>query len=131
MCLVFLHIAPFNSGLWTIHADGEVLLRLSKHGPGHEAPITIPEFFRESVNRFGIYPALASKNSKKWEVLNFKEYYEACRKAARALIKVNESFLLSSLSLPSFLPYYLFNHLFRIGSTHTQHNAQDTTGYER
>ncbi|XP_037021048.2 long-chain-fatty-acid--CoA ligase ACSBG2 [Artibeus jamaicensis] len=79
---------PFNSGLWTIHADGEVLLRLSKHGPGHETPITIPEFFRESVSRFGIYPALASKTSQEWEVLNFKQYYEACRKAARALIKL-------------------------------------------
>ncbi|KAF6092054.1 acyl-CoA synthetase bubblegum family member 2 [Phyllostomus discolor] len=101
---------PLNSGLWTIHADGEVLLRLSKHGPGHEAPITIPEFFRESVSRFGIYPALASKNSKNWEVLNFKQYYEACRKAARALIKVNESFLLPSLSLPPFLPSFLITY---------------------
>ncbi|XP_035976575.1 long-chain-fatty-acid--CoA ligase ACSBG2 [Halichoerus grypus] len=75
-------------GLWTIHRDGEVLLRLSKHGPGHETPVTIPEFFRESVNRFGTYPALATKNSEQWEVLNFNQYYEACRKAARAMIKL-------------------------------------------
>ncbi|KAM7140506.1 long-chain-fatty-acid--CoA ligase ACSBG2 isoform 1-T5 [Molossus nigricans] len=81
-------IAPPNSGLWTIHADGEVILRLSNHGPGHEVPITIPEFFRETVSRFGTYPALASKNSKKWETLNFNQYYEACRKAAKALIKL-------------------------------------------
>ncbi|XP_022262876.1 long-chain-fatty-acid--CoA ligase ACSBG2 isoform X11 [Canis lupus familiaris] len=74
--------------LWTIHRDGEVLLRLSKHGPGHETPLTIPEFFRESVSRFGMYPALATKNSEHWEVLNFNQYYEACRKAARALIKL-------------------------------------------
>ncbi|XP_054418102.1 long-chain-fatty-acid--CoA ligase ACSBG2 [Pteronotus mesoamericanus] len=79
---------PLNSGLWTIHPDGEVLLRFSKHGPGHETPVTIPEFFKESVSRFGTYPALASKNGKKWEVLNFNQYYEACRKAARALIKL-------------------------------------------
>ena len=79
-------------GLWTIHQDGEVLLRLSKHGPGHETPVTIPAFFRESVSRFGAYPALATKNSERWETLNFNQYYEACRKAARALIKVNESF---------------------------------------
>uniref|UniRef100_G1LJV9 Long-chain-fatty-acid--CoA ligase ACSBG2 n=1 Tax=Ailuropoda melanoleuca TaxID=9646 RepID=G1LJV9_AILME len=75
-------------GLWTVRRDGEVLLRLSKHGPGHETPITIPAFFRESVNRFGAYPALATKNSEQWDVLNFKQYYEACRKAARALIKL-------------------------------------------
>uniref|UniRef100_A0A0D9RBG6 long-chain-fatty-acid--CoA ligase n=1 Tax=Chlorocebus sabaeus TaxID=60711 RepID=A0A0D9RBG6_CHLSB len=74
--------------MWTTCRDGEVLLRLSKHGPGHETPMTIPEFFRESVNRFGIYPALASLNGKKWEVLNFNQYYEACRKAAKSLIKL-------------------------------------------
>ncbi|XP_005611544.1 long-chain-fatty-acid--CoA ligase ACSBG2 [Equus asinus] len=74
--------------LWTSHRDGEVLLRISKHGPGHETPMTIPELFRESVSRFGAYPALASKNSEEWEVLNFNQYYEACRKAARALIKL-------------------------------------------
>ncbi|XP_063656261.1 long-chain-fatty-acid--CoA ligase ACSBG2 isoform X5 [Pan troglodytes] len=50
--------------------------------------MTIPEFFRESVNRFGTYPALASKNGKKWEILNFNQYYEACRKAAKSLIKL-------------------------------------------
>uniref|UniRef100_G3RWC0 long-chain-fatty-acid--CoA ligase n=1 Tax=Gorilla gorilla gorilla TaxID=9595 RepID=G3RWC0_GORGO len=74
--------------LWTTCRDGEVLLRLSKHGPGYETPMTIPEFFRESVNRFGTYPALASKNGKKWEILNFNQYYEACRKAAKSLIKL-------------------------------------------
>ncbi|XP_007460795.1 PREDICTED: LOW QUALITY PROTEIN: long-chain-fatty-acid--CoA ligase ACSBG2 [Lipotes vexillifer] len=63
-------------------------MRLSKHGPGHETPMTIPEFFRESVNRFGTYPALASKKNGKWEVLNYNQYYEACRKAARALLKL-------------------------------------------
>nr|KAF6400211.1 acyl-CoA synthetase bubblegum family member 2 [Rousettus aegyptiacus] len=73
--------------LWTIHADGEVLLRLSRHGVGHETPITIPELFRESVSRFGTYPALISKSCENWEILNFNQYYEACRKAARALIK--------------------------------------------
>ncbi|KAB1259107.1 Long-chain-fatty-acid--CoA ligase ACSBG2, partial [Camelus dromedarius] len=74
--------------LWTIHRDGEVLLRLSKHGPGHEIPMTIPEFFQESVNRFGIYPALASKKDGKWEILSFNQYYEASRKAAKAMIKL-------------------------------------------
>ncbi|XP_032163732.1 long-chain-fatty-acid--CoA ligase ACSBG2-like isoform X1 [Mustela erminea] len=75
-------------GLWTIHRDGEVILRLSKHGLGHETPVTIPDFFRESVKRFGAYPALATKNGEQWEVLNFNQYYAACRKAARALIKL-------------------------------------------
>ncbi|XP_012878120.1 PREDICTED: long-chain-fatty-acid--CoA ligase ACSBG2 [Dipodomys ordii] len=74
--------------LWTTHRDGAVLLRLSKHGPGHEIPVTIPELFQESVDRFGAYPALATKNSKSWDTLSFSQYYEACRKAARALIKL-------------------------------------------
>ncbi|KAK2087158.1 Long-chain-fatty-acid--CoA ligase acsbg2 [Saguinus oedipus] len=50
--------------------------------------MTIPEFFQESVNRFGTYPALAFKNSKQWEILNFNQYYEACWKAAKSLIKL-------------------------------------------
>uniref|UniRef100_A0A8C5V6N5 Long-chain-fatty-acid--CoA ligase ACSBG2 n=2 Tax=Microcebus murinus TaxID=30608 RepID=A0A8C5V6N5_MICMU len=74
--------------LWTSHPNEEVLLRLSKHGSGHETPVTIPEFFRESVNRFGLCPAVASKNGKKWDILNFNQYYEACRKAARSLLKL-------------------------------------------
>nr|XP_040146957.1 long-chain-fatty-acid--CoA ligase ACSBG2 [Ictidomys tridecemlineatus] len=74
--------------LWTTCRDGQVLLRLSKHGPGHETPMTIPELFQESVQRFGSYPALAWKDGEKWETLNFYQYYQACRKAARALIKL-------------------------------------------
>ena len=74
--------------------------------------MTIPELFRESVSRFGAYPALASKNSEEWEVLNFNQYYEACRKAARALIKVNESFIHPFMCR-------LFNHSFRVGNTYT------------
>ncbi|XP_010599335.2 long-chain-fatty-acid--CoA ligase ACSBG2 [Loxodonta africana] len=74
--------------LWTIHRDGEVLLRLTKHGPGHEAPMTIPEFFRESAERFGTYPALATRNNDEWEFLNYNQYYKACRKAAKALLKL-------------------------------------------
>lgn len=77
--------------LWCTHCDGEVLLRLSKHGPGHETPMTIPELFQESVERFGAYPALASKNGKKCETLTFNQYYELCQKAARSLIKVSSS----------------------------------------
>ncbi|XP_021074084.1 long-chain-fatty-acid--CoA ligase ACSBG2 [Mus pahari] len=74
--------------LWSTHCDGEVLLRLSKHGPGHETPMTIPELFQESAERFGAYPALASKNGKKWDTLTFSQYYEVCRKAAKSLIKL-------------------------------------------
>ncbi|KAM6168062.1 long-chain-fatty-acid--CoA ligase ACSBG2-like [Erethizon dorsatum] len=78
-------VAP---GLWTTHRDGEVVLRLSKHQPGHEIPVTIPELFQESVQRFGAHPALAWKSRRKWQTLNFIQYYEACRKAGRALIKL-------------------------------------------
>ncbi|XP_023572968.1 long-chain-fatty-acid--CoA ligase ACSBG2 [Octodon degus] len=74
--------------LWTTHRDGEVILRLSKRQPGHEPPLTIPQLFQESVNRFGAYPALAWKSSRKWQTLTFTQYYEACRRAGRALIKL-------------------------------------------
>lgn len=75
--------------LWTTYQDGEVLLRLSKHGPGHETPMTIPELFQESVQRFSAHPAVSSKTSKEWETLSFLQYYQGCRRAARALIKVS------------------------------------------
>ncbi|XP_028620220.1 long-chain-fatty-acid--CoA ligase ACSBG2 [Grammomys surdaster] len=79
---------PAFPRLWSSHCDGEVLLRLSKHGPGHETPMTIPELFQESVERFGAYPALATKNGKKWDTLTFSQYYEVCRKVARSLMKL-------------------------------------------
>ncbi|XP_042552956.1 long-chain-fatty-acid--CoA ligase ACSBG2-like [Dipodomys spectabilis] len=82
------NLAQGAAGLWTTYRDGAVLLRLSKHGPGHEIPVTIPELFQESVDRFGAYPALATKNSRSWDTLSFSQYYEACRKAAKALIKL-------------------------------------------
>ncbi|CAH6779471.1 long-chain-fatty-acid--CoA ligase ACSBG2 [Phodopus roborovskii] len=81
-------VTPAPPRLWSTHCDEEVLLRLSRHGPGHETPMTIPELFQESVERFGAYPALASKNGKKWDTLTFSQYYEACRKAARSFIKL-------------------------------------------
>ncbi|KAF7475591.1 Hypothetical predicted protein [Marmota monax] len=74
--------------LWTTYRDGEVLLRLSEHGPGHETPMTTRELFQESVQRFGSYPALSWKDDEKWETLNFSQDYQGCRKAARALIKL-------------------------------------------
>ncbi|XP_006170319.1 long-chain-fatty-acid--CoA ligase ACSBG2 isoform X2 [Tupaia chinensis] len=77
-----------TSTLWTSHPDGEVTLRQSKHGPGHEAPMTIHEFFQQSVGRFGAHPALASKDNKNWAFLNFSQYYQACRRAARAFVKL-------------------------------------------
>ncbi|KAL1783491.1 long-chain-fatty-acid-CoA ligase ACSBG2 isoform X1 [Sigmodon hispidus] len=50
--------------------------------------MTIPELFQESVERFGAYPALASKNGRKWDTVTFNQFYEACRKAAKSLIKL-------------------------------------------
>lgn len=79
---------PVPLKLWSSHCDGEVLLRLSRHGPGHETPMTIPELFQESVERFSAYPALASKNGKRWDTLTFSQYYEACRRAARSFLKL-------------------------------------------
>ena len=58
--------------------------------------MTIPELFQESAERFSAYPALASKNGKKWDTLTFSQYYEMCRKAAKSLIKVSSSLLTQS-----------------------------------
>ncbi|KAM6216712.1 LOW QUALITY PROTEIN: long-chain-fatty-acid--CoA ligase ACSBG2 [Rhynchocyon petersi] len=49
--------------------------------------MTIPEFFRESVGRF-ICPAVATKKNNQWEYLNDNQYCKACRKAAKAMLKL-------------------------------------------
>ncbi|XP_075391789.1 long-chain-fatty-acid--CoA ligase ACSBG2-like isoform X2 [Tenrec ecaudatus] len=50
--------------------------------------MTIPEYLRESVSRFGTYSAVGWMVNNQWEFLNYNQYYEACRKAAKAFLKL-------------------------------------------
>lgn len=63
-------------------------LRMSESGPAAEPPITVHELFTRTVEKFGGQTALAWKEGEEWMTLNYKEYYEQCRTAAKSFLKV-------------------------------------------
>ncbi|XP_007442007.1 long-chain-fatty-acid--CoA ligase ACSBG2 [Python bivittatus] len=79
----------FSTGpVWTTKRDGEVRLRVDESGIGSELPITVHELFLASVNKYGDFPALASKKQGQWTTLTYRQYYEQCRKAAKSFLKL-------------------------------------------
>ncbi|KAM9096685.1 long-chain-fatty-acid--CoA ligase ACSBG2 isoform X1 [Sarcophilus harrisii] len=74
--------------LWTVRRDGEVRLRIEKFGFGSETPMTIHQFVKEAVVRYGQYMALGSKKKDRWHMLSYTEYYYECRKAAKSFLKL-------------------------------------------
>lgn len=52
--------------------------------------ITVPEFFLETVTKFGDRPALMQKpvGSDKWTSITYKEYHRKVEKIAKAFIKL-------------------------------------------
>ncbi|KAJ8356980.1 hypothetical protein SKAU_G00197740 [Synaphobranchus kaupii] len=76
------------SQLWTTRRDGTVTLRMSESGMAAEPPITVHEQFARAVERFGGQTALGWKEGDKWKTLNYKEYYEQCRAAAKSFLKL-------------------------------------------
>ncbi|XP_070591698.1 LOW QUALITY PROTEIN: long-chain-fatty-acid--CoA ligase ACSBG2-like [Erythrolamprus reginae] len=79
---------PAVGGLWTTKRDGEVKLRMEPSGIGSETPITVHELFLATVEKYGNFPALASKKQGRWSKLTFRQYYEECRKTAKSFIKL-------------------------------------------
>ncbi|XP_063147057.1 long-chain-fatty-acid--CoA ligase ACSBG2 isoform X2 [Candoia aspera] len=75
-------------GLWTTKRNGEVNLRMDESGMGSEPPVTIHEFFLASADKYGDFPALASKQQGQWTKLTFRQYYGECRKAAKSFLKL-------------------------------------------
>ncbi|XP_061093922.1 long-chain-fatty-acid--CoA ligase ACSBG2 isoform X1 [Conger conger] len=74
--------------LWTARGDGEVKLRLSETGPASEPPITVHQMLTSSVERFGKYSALGWKEGDQWKTINYEEYYQQCRRAAKGFLKL-------------------------------------------
>ncbi|XP_027706937.1 long-chain-fatty-acid--CoA ligase ACSBG2 isoform X2 [Vombatus ursinus] len=74
--------------LWTVHRDGEVQLRMEKSGYGSETPMTVHQFMREAVMKYGDYMALGTKKKDSWHMLSYKEYYLECWKAAKSFLKL-------------------------------------------
>uniref|UniRef100_A0A0B8RRA7 Long-chain-fatty-acid--CoA ligase ACSBG2 n=1 Tax=Philothamnus irregularis TaxID=1899461 RepID=A0A0B8RRA7_9SAUR len=80
--------APGAGGLWTTKRDGEVKLRMDTSGISSETPMTVHDLFLATVEKYGHFPALASKKQGQWSKLTFRQYYEECRKSAKSFLKL-------------------------------------------
>lgn len=81
--------AAGEPGLWTSQREAEVKLRMGDSGLAAETPLTINQVFTSAVERFGNYTALSWKEGEQQKSLNYREYYQACRTAAKGFLKVD------------------------------------------
>lgn len=65
-----------------------MLLRMGKNPLENEPPVTVPDLIMSAATKYSHYLAIGSKYKKSWQVLTYIEYYEACRRAAKAFLKV-------------------------------------------
>lgn len=75
-------------GLWTSQGDAEVKLRMGESGIAAEPPLTINQMFSSTVERFGDYTALGWKDGEQQKTMTYKQYYQACRTAAKSFLKL-------------------------------------------
>lgn len=80
--------AAGEPGLWTSQGDAEVRLRMGDSGLAAETPLTINQMFTSAVERFGDYAALSWKEGEQQKSLNYREYYQTCRTAAKSFLKL-------------------------------------------
>lgn len=80
--------AAGEPGLWTSQGDAEVKLRIGDSGLAADSPLTVNEMFTSAVERFGNCTALSWKEGDQQKSLNYKEYYQTCRTAAKSFLKV-------------------------------------------
>nr|XP_033812589.1 long-chain-fatty-acid--CoA ligase ACSBG2 isoform X2 [Geotrypetes seraphini] len=64
------------------------MLRMEESGMAKLPPITIHQLFLETVQKYGDYVALASKQGDQWIKLTYKQYYAECQKAAKGFLKL-------------------------------------------
>ncbi|XP_061884340.1 long-chain-fatty-acid--CoA ligase ACSBG2 isoform X2 [Entelurus aequoreus] len=80
--------AASQSDLWTCQRDGEVNLRMEDSGLAAETPLTVHQLFTSTVKKFGNYTAVSWKEGEQKKSLNYIEYYETCRTAAKSFLKL-------------------------------------------
>ncbi|XP_066499587.1 long-chain-fatty-acid--CoA ligase ACSBG2 isoform X2 [Hoplias malabaricus] len=83
-----LSLAVPELDLWTTRRDGEVKLRMGDSGAAAEPPVTVHQAFTRAVERFGNYTALGWKDGEQWKKYSYREYYQACRTAAKSFLKI-------------------------------------------
>lgn len=81
-------MAAAEPGLWTTQGDAEVKLRMEDSGLAAETPLTVNQMFTSAVERFGNYTALSWKKGEQQKSLNYRDYYQTCRNAAKSFLKV-------------------------------------------
>ncbi|XP_021074056.1 long-chain-fatty-acid--CoA ligase ACSBG2-like [Mus pahari] len=77
-----------GASYWTTKREGQVQLRMGKDPLENEPPVTVPDLIMSTATKYSHYLAIGSKNKKSWQLLTYIEYYEACRRAAKAFLKV-------------------------------------------
>ncbi|XP_058137049.1 long-chain-fatty-acid--CoA ligase ACSBG2 [Dasypus novemcinctus] len=80
--------APPSNDLWTSQRDGKVQLRLEKESFANEAPLTVHDLVVDTTTKYAHCIALGSKQRGGWHMLTYIEYYEECRRAAKAFLKL-------------------------------------------
>lgn len=80
--------AAAEPSLWTTDCFGEVKLRMGDSGLAAETPVTISQMFASAVERFGDYVALGWKEGKQQKTMNYRDYYQTCRNAAKSFLKL-------------------------------------------
>lgn len=80
--------AAAEPGLWMSQNDAEVKLRMEDSGLAAEPPLTVNQMFTSAVERFGNCTALGWKEGEQQKTLNYREYYQACRTAAKSFLKL-------------------------------------------
>ncbi|EGV93737.1 Long-chain-fatty-acid--CoA ligase ACSBG2 [Cricetulus griseus] len=76
-----------ENSFWTTQRNGEVKLRMDKNSED-EPPVTVPDMIMSAATKYSHYLAIGCKYKKSWQLLTYIEYYEACRRAAKAFLKV-------------------------------------------
>ncbi|XP_019954091.1 long-chain-fatty-acid--CoA ligase ACSBG2 [Paralichthys olivaceus] len=80
--------AAAELGLSTTQGDAEVKLRMGDSGLAAETPLTINQVFTSAVEHFGDYTALSWKEGEQKKSLNYRDYYQTCRIAAKSFLKL-------------------------------------------
>ncbi|XP_067841253.1 long-chain-fatty-acid--CoA ligase ACSBG2-like isoform X2 [Heptranchias perlo] len=81
------HMAPATE-LWTTEKNGAVKIRMEDSGYGAELPLTVNQVLQQAVESYGKHVALAFKQRDRWEKMNYEQYYNACRRAAKSFLKL-------------------------------------------
>ncbi|XP_046299718.1 long-chain-fatty-acid--CoA ligase ACSBG2 [Marmota monax] len=79
---------PAGQNYWTSERHGQVQLRLEKNSLDYEAPLTVHDMVMDTAIKYADYIALGSKHRNGWHTLTYIEYYEQCRRAAKAFLKL-------------------------------------------